>query len=431
MRWIRFFKADLAREARDWVEQGLLEPDQAEAILAQYGVSLDGQAGRGMGVRVLMALAVLFFGLSLLVLMGYNWQQIPPLVRVLGLVGLTLALNVAAMRQWWRGRDANAVLWWFGAGLAYGIAIMLIAQIYHLGGSTFGIFLWALGILPLAVLTGSRLLHLLQLSLASLWMVQEFEVSIPWAFVLFAIPAIVQVFRGRISRLLLLLSLAATAAWINGVFLWWLHPAQRDPDLSLAGLNAGLALLAWGLCLALAESRRDQWQYYARVLQAWLLRAVVIVLLCLSFGESWDLFLDEWREQAAMGITALAVAVGILLVGMMRLSAGARRRLLAAVLPTVAIFALATFGLSPVAMAVLVNLILLVLAMGAMHQGLQTGQTQLFYTGVSVVLLLALLRYFDLIGGYIGAAVMFALAGVVMIGAARFWHRRMAEQEAS
>jgi hypothetical protein len=37
------------------------------------------------------------------------------------------------------------------------------------------------------------------------------------------------------------------------------------------------------------------------------------------------------------------------------------------------------------------------------------------------------MRYFDLIGDYIGGALLFALAAGILFGAARYWRARMKE----
>src|SRR5690606_895618 len=41
MGWLRLFKGELVREAQQWVEQGLVQRDQAERILERFDTSLD------------------------------------------------------------------------------------------------------------------------------------------------------------------------------------------------------------------------------------------------------------------------------------------------------------------------------------------------------------------------------------------------------
>ena len=78
---------------------------------------------------------------------------------------------------------------------------------------------------------------------------------------------------------------------------------------------------------------------------------------------------------------------------------------------------------------VAVNLLALLSAIVLIQEGLKRGLTQYFYSGIVLILLLALMRYLDLFGDYLGAAAMFLVAAAVLYGAARFW-RRQQNQEA-
>lgn len=429
LRLIRLLKGELAREARGWVDEGLVERDQADAILARYGASLDDSGRHSLGQRVLTALAVLFFGVSLLILIGHNWDEMPRMARMLGLIGLTLGLNLHAIRLWWRGRERTAELWWFAGGISYGISIMLIAQIYHLGEHyPDGIFWWAAGVLPLALLTGSRLLHLLQLSLAALWLLVELPFSLPLLFPVFALAALWSTLYRRDSLLLFMGAILAAGFWANGAWGWWLDARWPWLDAGAVGLNAGLALLTYALALVLATSSRRIWQEYGLVLKIWLLRGLLLVLFFFSFQEGWREFLRGWQRDGGPALGWLLVVAGLLMAAMAKLTLPARKRLWLALVPTLLLFALAWWvpasAEAALWLAVLVNLVLLGLAVGLLARGLESAQSHLFYTGVVVLLVLALLRYLDLIGDYIGGSVMFAIAGLVLMAAARFWRRR-------
>ena len=74
--------------------------------------------------------------------------------------------------------------------------------------------------------------------------------------------------------------------------------------------------------------------------------------------------------------------------------------------------------------AVAGNLLVLGLALRWLHRGLTEGRAGLFFTGLVAMLILALLRYLDLIGGYLGGAGLFAGMAVVLLLAAFYWRRR-------
>ena len=61
-----------------------------------------------------------------------------------------------------------------------------------------------------------------------------------------------------------------------------------------------------------------------------------------------------------------------------------------------------------------------------MRRGLLEGEGGLYVTGLVAILILALLRYLDLIGGYLGAAGLFLGMAALLFVAGRYWRRREA-----
>lgn len=192
MRLLRFFKKDMAREVSDWVREGLIEPAQGEAILAQYGAKMEDATDSSLGYFMLTALAVLFVGLALILIVSHNWDEIPRLTRMLGLVFITLAVNLQGMRLMLTGSDKAGIFWLFFGSICYGTTIMLIAQIYHIGEHfPDGILYWSLGVLPLIFITRSRLITFLCLGLATIWALVEIEIEFfPSIYPLFMIAGI-------------------------------------------------------------------------------------------------------------------------------------------------------------------------------------------------------------------------------------------------
>ena len=116
MRLFRVFKKDMAREVEDWVHDGLIESTQGEAILARYGIRLKDAQGTSLGYYILTALAALFVGLALILIISHNWDEIPRLTRMLGLFCVTLAVNLQGMRLLLGDRIKAGVLWLFFPG---------------------------------------------------------------------------------------------------------------------------------------------------------------------------------------------------------------------------------------------------------------------------------------------------------------------------
>ena len=103
MKLLRLLKRELAAEARSWVDERIVSEEQAGRILDRYGARLPDGTERSVGYIVLLSLAALFAGLSILVFVSANWDEIPRGVRMVTLV----ARDFVAGCCWsWRGADS-------------------------------------------------------------------------------------------------------------------------------------------------------------------------------------------------------------------------------------------------------------------------------------------------------------------------------------
>lgn len=72
---------------------------------------------------------------------------------------------------------------------------------------------------------------------------------------------------------------------------------------------------------------------------------------------------------------------------------------------------------------------LIITGIWLIRRGITHGVTQYFYTGVGLLLLTAIFRYFDLIGDYIGGAILFIIAAAIMFTSAKYWRFHLQERE--
>ena len=77
------------------------------------------------------------------------------------------------------------------------------------------------------------------------------------------------------------------------------------------------------------------------------------------------------------------------------------------------------------------NIVLVITGIWLIVQGIREGVTHYFYLGVFTVMLTGLLRYIDLVGDYIGAAILFAVFAVILLVSARYWKKHVASTEAA
>jgi uncharacterized membrane protein len=158
----------IVREITRWESEKLITQQLYLQLLALYPET----PGNGRVIAILMTLGAVLVGLGGLLFIGSNWAIMPSYFK-LGLIFLAI---IAANYAGWvfkfqpgkRPKLGSAMLL-IGA-LVYGAGIWLISQIFHLDTDlTVGLFLWAAGTVPIALLTGSSAIGVLAIVLISAW----------------------------------------------------------------------------------------------------------------------------------------------------------------------------------------------------------------------------------------------------------------------
>ncbi|MBY5657243.1 DUF2157 domain-containing protein [Rhizobium leguminosarum] len=124
------YRGRLERDLSLWVGKGLLGQETAGALLAEYDSR---PASFSLG-RVLMALAAVLLAAAILLVVASNWEAIPRLVRVGGILALIWFVHIAAARMLARGATAAAGGLLVIGAMSFGGAISLVGQMYHLSG---------------------------------------------------------------------------------------------------------------------------------------------------------------------------------------------------------------------------------------------------------------------------------------------------------
>ncbi len=439
MKLLRLLKRELAAEARSWVDEGIVSEEQASRILDRHGARLPDGTERSVGYIVLLSLAALFAGLSILVFVSANWDEIPRGVRMGTLVALTLAFHALGLQQQRSTNPKIASVWFLLGCLSYGTSIFLIAQIYHLGEHhPDGIWWWAVGTLPFVILTRSRAITWLMTAVALTWLGTEtMETFFPVSWPLFAAVLFWFCISQKESLLLFLTSLVATTFWIEILFARYLGEdrlfALEEEHLPL---TLGLFVLYYALGKWMEmQTDRPRIPEYGMALRLWSLRLGLVVLLAFSFAETWEGVMELHYDSAGLvwgwlvfvcgitgyflrriwvergprawwddGLSALVYLLFFVLIALISLAMTEKNENLAVGLQLFGNFACVSSG------------IWLIL------RALRDSVTLYFYTGVGVILILALLRYADLVGDYVGGSLLFLFFSGVLFGSARFWH---------
>jgi len=423
VRLIRLLKKDLAREAVGWLDKGIIDELQARAICAEYGVDFDRAADYSGGYRLLVNLAWLFMGLAVITIIGGNWEQIPRAIRFGGLLLATGTCHLIAINLYRKGRDGASSGIFLLANILYGASIVLIAQMYHLGEHMpDGIFWWALGSLPAGLLTGSPMLMLFSCVLALIWFWVESQMGyFPLLFPMFILAGLWVLYSSRSSLLLLLTVAGSFGLWTEALITDY---SSRYIDIEAEHfiVAGALAIFFYALASWLMTIKTVKATDYGMVLSIWALRLGLLLLFIVSFSDPWrDLIRADWPL-----LNETLVVAGLLMLATLYFAWRAGR--LKLFVPVVLIACLALPLVVNLAepkhaiyLQVAVNIVLIAVGALLIVRGTSTGTSHYFFMGVVTILLTALLRYIDLVGNYLGGAVLFAVMAAVLLAAARYW----------
>jgi uncharacterized membrane protein len=239
------YKSRLDRDLQRWRDSGIIDADTAQAIRADVAA----RGGRIGLPGILAILGAVLLCFAAMTFVAANWQELSKLTRLAILFGALWASYAGA----WALQRASmpflaeaAIL--LASGL-FGANIMLIAQIYHIGGDPpDAVLLWGCGVLLGGIVLQSRPALALAIILFAVWSWWEVverrgEVHLPYLIAWAAGALPVLWLRWKPGYHLLAISLAG---WIVGL-------GYLLDDWDLLGTEAAHPLvIAIGLCLALA-----------------------------------------------------------------------------------------------------------------------------------------------------------------------------------
>jgi hypothetical protein len=248
------------------------------------------------------------------------------------------------------------------------------------------------------------------------------------------------------SLLLFLTNLVATTFWIEILFARYLGEdrlfAIEEEHLPLT-LGLFVIYYAWGKWME-TQTDRPRLPEYGLALRLWSLRLGLVVLLVFSFAGAWEAAMELQYESPVLVLGWLIVVTGVTAAFLHRiwvergprawwddgLSALVYLLFFAVIVLTSLVITEKNENLA-IGLQLFGNLACLGSGIWLILRALRDSVTLYFYTGVGVILILALLRYVDLVGDYVGGSLLFLFFAGVLFGAARFWRghvRRGASQ---
>jgi uncharacterized membrane protein len=449
------FRRDLRTEARQWLDEGAIAPEQYEWLQGRYGFEGLDLAARSRYLTLLLGLGGTLIGLGAIAFVAANWQDLSRELRMALMLAALVGSNVLGF-YWWRGRPrfpgqqrTGAAFLLLGS-ILIGPNVGLMAQMFHQSGPSSTLFaVWSVGVAAMA--WGLRLASLggLSLILATVAWTGSFSIygeSLPpWLSLLTDRAALVFLFGfGPLaiacrSRLMFGAAIVVFgAALVEGLGSGGLGPISGM--LSLATL---VTLLLWGYRDRLVERWRRPWQEETatpseqfegvarRLAILWLSQ----MLYGLSFLFPWELDQEmggglEARMNPAMQVWGvLAIAVVALWLAAARRGALADRntRQLLALLAIAAVIGTIHLKIAPIAAIATFafNGLLALLAIATARHGLEQGDRMAFWGGGLLIALQVTSRTFEYDTGLLLKSAIFILSGVGVIVAGLIFERSL------
>jgi uncharacterized membrane protein len=403
----RGYRQRLEADLVKWVADGVISGDAAQSIrTARFGEEATSRLP-----AIFAMLGALMLAASVSAFVAANWQEIPRLVRLAGILALIAACFPVALQLGRRGMPWGADAAVTFATLCFGAGVALVGQMYHLPGDwPAGAMLVAIGAVIAAALTGKSGPLVIAFAAMTAWSFGRFDDAqwrvIHWPFFLLFVPAFALAL-GRENRLVAHTAVLALSVWL-ATPMW--APADR---LIHGGIAFSVAYMAIGL-LALD---RD-WPSEFRALLPWGAWAFG-VLLCFEI----ELVLETSRvlARAIDAHVGLAFAAAALALAALAVLARDRDK------GRLAIIAACALGLTiPLMLAggpaipgrVLVPIAVLVSAVTLIAGGLLLGLRTFVVVGYAVFGVSILILLWRTVGTLLDQSLFFLVAGIVLLGLA-------------
>ncbi|WP_341739197.1 DUF2157 domain-containing protein [Microcoleus sp. CAWBG640] len=456
------FRRELRSQAKLWQAEGLIDTSLYQQLADRYQFHTLESASRNRFLGILISLGSILLALGVITFVAANWQVWPREARVTLLLSLFVAVNTAGFYLWrippsrstnshpnmppTKGRNKllGEGLLLLGA-LILGANMALMAQMFHIGGSSYGLFLaWGIGVLGMAYslrLTSLGVLSALLVGLGYWLAVLDWssKVEFSWLEVLvrqmpiaasimfiplaywcrsraiFALGAIVLIFSLQVS-----IVQGLNPSWGAAIFcalppaLLWGYDDAMWPNIHSRLFQPTTRSLALIFLAGLFYFFSFHWLWQdspapSQISLDWSVLTNVVFLGALTVFEWLHLGRLELRrpKQKGVDLTTGAIAIAIVISALIPFY-----HLNVSPLPQLATF--------------LFNVLLFLLAVGLIREGLALGNRRSFWGGMVLVTLQIISRLFEYNTELLLKSFVFVLCGIGVIAAGLWFERHFA-----
>ncbi|MCI0336424.1 MAG: DUF2157 domain-containing protein [Acidobacteria bacterium] len=426
------FRAALKREIPVLIQRGILTEEGASKITSLYEFDDIGKESSRLLAAVLFTLASLLIGGGVISFVAAHWNEISRGPKVALLFGTLLAFYIAG--YWFKYRSGwprlgHALI--FCGCLIFGANIGLLAQIYQVSGSWYGLFgVWAVGVLLMSWAVRSWITGVLVIVTSLVWMVgfandyhERLATVYPFLLAITLLP-LAWVIRSRVLYTLTFLGLICAL------------PALAIAQLSADGYML-IALAAGGfLSWAVGEFHRATGlrEEFGTPLVNLGIAALASGAFLWSFKHMWHwLDLGDPNQFYWLIPAGCAVAAGVAAIARAwpKMDGSQRRFALGAIMVFVLVcLAMPSYRFNRVLPVIITNLAALVIAGVCIGRGILEERRLIFWAGSLYVATLVISRFFEYESSLLLKSVAFILCGIITMIAGiayeRFLHRREA-----
>lgn len=158
----------LTKELDRWQSDGIVDKETATKIANLYDIDPDAHSDKMS--FILKLVAYLFFALAFFTLVGANWEEIPRLGRLTLVLFVLGLINFGGIYYLAKGKENLSTAMFFLGNFCFGAAIALIAQIYNISDEpSGGILLWSIGAFAVSFASKKGVLVAQSLIFATVW----------------------------------------------------------------------------------------------------------------------------------------------------------------------------------------------------------------------------------------------------------------------
>ncbi|MBW4564042.1 MAG: DUF2157 domain-containing protein [Mojavia pulchra JT2-VF2] len=462
------FRRRLRQEAQIWQDEGLINAELYQQLAQRYQFNHLETAARDRFVFILIAVGAILLGLGVITFVAANWQAWNREVKLTILLSLFLTTNIAGFSLWrkptsTRKRRQKV----FGEGLlilgalTIGANMALLAQMFHIGGSSYELFVgWGLAVLLMAYslrLTSLGILSLILLLIAywtGLWewysvrddltlgrlVITHFPLVSGLLFVPLA-------YWCRSQWIFRIAAIAIVISWqFHFKSLQVVSYIDAPPWIAIAAFSLLPALL-WSYDDLLFRRTSRLFQPFAQTLA---LAVLSISFYILSFRWLWEArsvgYQNELRNSSlATWLPLIDVAIFTVLAiwqwwHLLRPKHNQRYQkvviknmLIAGLIAIAALIIFIHQVVTPIpAIPIFVfNLLLAVLGFGLICEALELGQRRAFWGGIVLLTLQIISRMLEYDTGLLFKSLVFVLCGAVVIGSGLWFERYLSSLPAA